>query len=156
MDRFRILEVDGTPAAAATSYDATREGNDALFGAALEVLDRTGASEETRQAVLQRAAIIDAVTPKPYPGAWGIENVAVDPRHRGQGLVRPLLDAAIADAQEHGREHVQIMCLDGNERAQRAWERAGFVVRAVYRGEAFAELVGARGMKLLTRAPREG
>lgn len=153
IDRFRVVELNGAPVAAASSYDATHEGNDALFGATLELLQNSHMSAEASEAVLHRAAIVDAVTPKPYPGAWGIENVAVTPDHRGQGLVRLLIEAAIADARDRDREHIQIMCLDGNERAERAWERAGFTVRAVYRGREFAHLVGAHGLKLLTRSP---
>jgi ribosomal protein S18 acetylase RimI-like enzyme len=153
VDRFRILEVDGVPAAAASSFDVATEGNEALFVAAADVLAQAGATEAETQAALARAALVDAVTPAPYPDAWGIENVAVDPRFRGQGLVGHLLEAAAADARARHRPHVQIMCLDGNERAQRAWERAGFVVRAERADAGFADLVGARGMKLLTREP---
>lgn len=151
LSRFRVAEVDGSAVAAASSYDPVSEGNDVLFAEAVQILARAGAAPESVQQAMRHAMIVDGVTPKPYPDAWGIENVAVVPEHRGVGLAALLLDAAVADARSHGREHVQIMCLDGNDRAQRAWERAGFSVRAEYRGRECGELLGANGMKLLVR-----
>lgn len=153
LDRFLVAEVDGEPVAAASSYDPATEGNDPLADAVLEALAPSAPSRDRLEAIIERAGILDGCTPKPYAGAWAIENVAVLPEHRSRGLVDELFDVIIAAARRRGREHVQIMCLDGNLRAQRAWERNGFELRATYRSRGFEELYGCRGLKLLVRQP---
>src|SRR5688500_14586419 len=113
LDRFLVAVVDSEPVAAASSYDPATEGNDALAEAVLDALAPSAPSSDRLEAILERADILDGCTPKPYPGAWAIENVAVLPPYRSQGLVDELFDAIIADVRRRGREHVQIMCLEG-------------------------------------------
>jgi ribosomal protein S18 acetylase RimI-like enzyme len=153
LDRFVVAEVAGGPVAAASGYDPATEGNDPLAEAVLEALAPSAPSSDRLEAIMERAGVLDGCTPKPYPGAWAIENVAVLPAHRSQGLVDALFDTIVADARRRRREHVQIMCLDGNARARRAWERNGFDVRASYRSRRFEELYGCGGLDLLVRQP---
>jgi ribosomal protein S18 acetylase RimI-like enzyme len=147
--RFLVAETGGRPVAAASSYDPSSEGNDALVPSFLAALKERGVSDERLPAVIDRSSVADACTPKPYADSWGIENVAVLPSHRGTGLVDALLRQAIEDARDRRREHVQIMCLDGNVRARRAWERNGFERRASYRSARFSEVFGCAGLELL-------
>jgi ribosomal protein S18 acetylase RimI-like enzyme len=153
LDRFLVAEIDGTPVAAASSYDPATEGNDPLAAAVLEALAPSAPSGDRLQAIVERAGVLDDCTPKPYADAWAIENVAVLPAYRSQGLVDALFGAIIAEARRRGREHVQIMCLEGNVRARRAWERNGFEVRASHRSRSFEELYGCGGLELLVRQP---
>jgi ribosomal protein S18 acetylase RimI-like enzyme len=153
LDRFLVAEVAGRPVAAASSYDPATEGNDPLAEAMLEALAPMAPSGDRLAAITERASVLESCAPKPYPDAWAIENVAVVPAYRSRGLVDELFGAIIAEAHHRGREHVQIMCLDGNVRAQRAWERNGFEVRATYRSRRFEELYGCEGLKLLVRQP---
>ncbi|HEY8547608.1 MAG TPA: GNAT family N-acetyltransferase [Acidimicrobiales bacterium] len=153
LDRFLVAEVDGEPVAAASSYDPSAEGNDPLADAVLEALAPSSPTNERLAAILERADVLDGATPKPYVDAWAIENVAVAPAHRGRGLVDALFEVILEEARDRGREHLQIMCLDGNVRAQRAWERNGFEEVAAYRSRAFRELYGCDGLKLLVRRP---
>ena len=103
------------------------------------------------QAILERNATMDSCMPKQFPGAWGVENVAVEPRFRGQGIADHLFDAVFAEGRSGGHECAQIMCLNGNRRAETAWTRAGFKLRADYSSQAFQETFGCPGLKLLVR-----
>jgi ribosomal protein S18 acetylase RimI-like enzyme len=151
LDRFLVAEVDGEAVAAVTSYDPASEANDALTEPVVSALLALGYSEEELGAVVTRAGVLDACTPRARDFAWGIENVAVRPEHRGRGLVEALFDAAYADARADDRDLVQIMCLDGNRRAEHAWRRQGFELRAHHQDAQFEELFGCPGLKLLAR-----
>lgn len=53
--------------------------------------------------------------------------LVVDPRHRGQGLARRLLEAVEAWARDQGLEHVRIATGAANFRARGLYARAGYV-----------------------------
>lgn len=152
LDRFFVAEVDGSPAAAATSFDPDQHGTDVLSEAVLDAVSDQGISGDRLDEMLSRSVLLDAVTPKDHADSWAIENVAVRPEHRSQGLVERLFEVALDEGRAAGRDHAQIMCLNGNDRAQRAWERNGFEVRADYRSRPFAATFGCDGMKLLVRS----
>ncbi|MBB4895518.1 ribosomal protein S18 acetylase RimI-like enzyme [Streptomyces olivoverticillatus] len=154
LSRCRVAEVDGTPAGALTVFDPAAEGIDALAGefAALTAAENGGPGAGVFPGMPARQAVFASCVPGDYAGAWGIENVAVLPSFRGAGVVDALLGHALDLGRARGREHAQVMCLDGNVRAQRAWERNGFEVRADYRGRDFEALFGCRGLKLLVQA----
>lgn len=52
----------------------------------------------------------------------------VDPRFRGSGVGRALVDAVIAQARAGGKRRVVLHVVAGNEPASRLYERAGFVL----------------------------
>lgn len=54
--------------------------------------------------------------------AW-IEDLAVDPARRSEGLGKQLLDAAKTWAREHGASHVELDSGDGRLEAHRFYER---------------------------------
>ena len=58
--------------------------------------------------------------------AGAIYDVVVHPEHRGQGIGRRLLDAAIATLEAAGAPRVLLSTANLNESAQRLFERAGF------------------------------
>jgi ribosomal protein S18 acetylase RimI-like enzyme len=63
------------------------------------------------------------------PGAWDttiLYAVYVTPAHRGTGLVDRLVEAVAAWSREHGRPHLGLEVIIGNDRAIRAYERLGF------------------------------
>jgi ribosomal protein S18 acetylase RimI-like enzyme len=68
-----------------------------------------------------------------------IAGFAVDPAHRRRGLGRALLDAAAAEARARGARRLTLRVLAHNEPARRLYERAGFVVEGVLRGEFFLD-----------------
>lgn len=55
-----------------------------------------------------------------------LEDVVVDPRHRGQGIGAHLVDDAVAHAQSQGCQRVTLLTDHDNERAQRLYRHAGF------------------------------
>ncbi|MGK5627555.1 GNAT family N-acetyltransferase [Streptomyces sp. URMC 123] len=163
LSRFWVAEVAGERAGALTAFDPATEGNAALVEQYAELAaaggDRASAGRrsDTRseltaaERVGERRRVFQSCVPADYPDSWGIENVAVAPRHRGTGVTDALFAHALELGRRRGHEHAQILCLDGNARAQRAWERNGFEVRAEYRGRRFASLFGCPGLKLLVR-----
>ena len=61
-------------------------------------------------------------------------NIAVAPEHRGKGLSRLLMDAALADAQKRGAETVLLEVRASNAAAIGLYEKYGFVRNGVRKG----------------------
>jgi GNAT superfamily N-acetyltransferase len=61
--------------------------------------------------------------------AW-IEDLAVDPEHRSQGVGKALLDAAKAWARERGATHLELDSAETRTDAHRFYEREGAQYRA--------------------------
>ena len=55
-----------------------------------------------------------------------LHDLVVDPAHRGQGVGRMLLDAALAALEARGAPRVVLSTAERNEPAQRLFARAGF------------------------------
>jgi ribosomal-protein-alanine N-acetyltransferase len=60
-----------------------------------------------------------------------INNLAVHPNHRRQGLGSVLLDGVLAEAAHLGASHATLEVRRSNEAARRLYERAGFAAVAV-------------------------
>ncbi|WP_079173092.1 GNAT family N-acetyltransferase [Streptomyces monashensis] len=60
-----------------------------------------------------------------------VVGVYVRPEHRGNGLIKALLDAGAAWAWERGAERVRLLVHEKNARAQGAYRKAGFVPSGV-------------------------
>ena len=58
--------------------------------------------------------------------AGAVYDLVVDPAHRGQGIGRTLLDAAIGALEALGAPRIVLSTAERNETAQRLFERAGF------------------------------
>eukprot|EP00727_Mastigamoeba_balamuthi_P009839 m51a1_g5478 hypothetical protein (154) ;mRNA; f:296793-297391 len=56
-----------------------------------------------------------------------IEDVAVDPQHRGRGVGECLIAAALAQAKHMGAAHCDLTCRPERESANRLYARSGFV-----------------------------
>lgn len=55
-----------------------------------------------------------------------LHDIVVDPGHRGRGVGRMLLDAALAALKTRGAPRVVLSTAEGNDSAQRLFARAGF------------------------------
>jgi len=64
-----------------------------------------------------------------------IAGLAVDPAVQRQGVGSALLEAAAAEARRRGARRLTLHVLAPNGAARRLYERAGFVVEGVLRGE---------------------
>jgi ribosomal protein S18 acetylase RimI-like enzyme len=60
------------------------------------------------------------------PSIASIEEIYVEPRHRGSGLARRLFETALADFNGRGADRVQLRVLAGNATGRRFWSRLGF------------------------------
>lgn len=64
-----------------------------------------------------------------------VDGLAVDPDRRRLGLARRLVDAAVAEGRRRGARRMTLRVLGPNTGARRVYERCGFVVEGVLRGE---------------------
>ena len=151
LSKFWIAEIDGEPAGAMCGYDPSTEGNAALTEAIAPLLGQWGVSDRDLQAILERTAILESCTPKPFPGAWGVENVAVEPKFRGRGITDQLFKVLLAEGRSRGYPCAQITCLIGNHHAEAAWLRAGFELKASYHSREFERTYGCPGLRLLVQ-----
>ena len=68
-----------------------------------------------------------------------INGLAVAPEAQGRGVGRELIEAAVAEAARQGATKVTLRVLDPNVGARRLYERCGFIVEGVLRGEFFLD-----------------
>lgn len=76
--------------------------------------------------------------PTPLPASahvWHVTGLAVDPEFEGRGAGRALMGALIDLARERGGRRITLRVFAPNERARRLYERLGFEVEGVLRGE---------------------
>jgi GNAT superfamily N-acetyltransferase len=150
--KFWIAEVEGTPAAALCGFVPESEGSGPLGEAMLDVArNQLSYPEERINEILQRGAVSMGGMPDDLEEVWGVENVAVLPEYRGAGLTDRLFEHVLEEGRSMGFSRAQILCLIGNEPAQRAWERNGFQLRTERRNEAFEALFGCPGGKLFAQ-----
>jgi ribosomal protein S18 acetylase RimI-like enzyme len=64
-----------------------------------------------------------------------VDGLAVDPDRRRLGIAGQLVEAAVAEARRRGARKVTLRVLGPNTGARRVYERCGFVVEGVLRGE---------------------
>lgn len=55
-----------------------------------------------------------------------LQDIVVDPEHRGKGIGRLILDAVIEALTAHGEPRVMLSTAEQNESAQRLFAKAGF------------------------------
>jgi ribosomal protein S18 acetylase RimI-like enzyme len=86
--------------------------------------------------VLVGYARLRAPTPLPENAhVLGLHGLAVTPVARGRGVAGALLDAVERAARERGARKLSLRVLSTNEPARRLYERHGYVVEGVLRGE---------------------
>ena len=125
-----IAEVDGRSAAAMSGVMPATEGSDVLAGATLNVAAVMLAYSDRRIAqVGDRLRTTVSGLPEDLLDTWGFENVAVRPGYHGKGSTDALFEQILDEGRERGFRRAQAFCLIGDLRAQRAWERNGFLVR---------------------------
>lgn len=76
-------------------------------------------------------------------GEAEILNLAIDPPHRGRGLGREMLEAALEEARERGATTVWLEVRVSNQAAIALYQRSGFAIVARRRGY-YATREGAR------------
>ena len=125
-------------------------GGDRAFLRAMD--ERLARTPEEIRAGMQRTAPILHVAPHHPSGTWIVENVATHPDHRRQGLVDALLSEMLERGRQRGASLAGIGVMIGNDRAQRAYEKAGFRVSEERRHPDFEALWGCPGIRSMNRA----
>lgn len=150
---FWIAQVDNEPAAALCGFDPATEGSDVLAAWVLNVMsNEEGMHLEKLARIRAHLKISVSGLPEDLTDVWGIENVAVLPQYRGLGLIDQLFERAFCEGRERGFKKAQILCLNGNHRAETAWHRNGFAFQTDTINSQFEKLTGATGAKLLSRS----
>jgi ribosomal protein S18 acetylase RimI-like enzyme len=76
--------------------------------------------------------------PTPLPASahvWHVTGLAVAPSFEGRGAGRALMEALIELARERGGRRMTLRVFSANERARRLYEKLGFEVEGILRGE---------------------
>lgn len=149
---FIVAEIEGRPAAALSGY-IDGECPPTTMMQPLEAAFRAhGRTPEDLLAGWGRAGSIANVGPEHTPDIWVVEHVATLPEYRRQGLTNALLQAIIERGRERGATTSDVGVLIGNDRAQRAYEKAGFAVIDEKLDPAFeAAYGGCPGIRALRR-----
>ena len=116
-----------------------------------EVAEASGWPASELNAIDQRGSYIFSCLIEDSPDSWVIENVATRPEHRRRGASRALIRRALAVGRDRGHELAVLTEFIGNERAQRVYERAGFVVNAEKRDPEFEAITKSPGFARLIR-----
>ena len=146
---FLVAEVDGEPAAALSGYFDEEHGGPALRDGMLEADAATGAQADA--VAVERALTVLEVVPEHVPGAWIIEDVATLPRYRRRGLVDALMLAIMQRGRDNGATVSDVSVFIGNDAAQTAYEKAGYVAIAEKRDPAFEAVYKSPGVRTLRR-----
>lgn len=149
---FIIAEVDGRPAAALCGYFESELGGPTLRLASEEANRRVGRSEEEAAEGFGRASSIMSVVPEHTEGAWIVENVATWPQYRRQGLCERLVEEMLDRGRARGATVSEISVFIGNDGAQRAYEKCGFVVAGEKRDAEFERVYRTPGTRTLRRS----
>ena len=149
---FLVAELDGEPGAAMCAYDSSSQGFDAAMpemaaATAAENIDATDPEYVRRGGVMLGGFVMD--DPGPPGPRWVIENVATRPEMRRKGLVDALLHQLLGHGRERGFEFAQISVLIENERARRAYIKAGFESLVEQRSDDWAREIGCPGTETL-------
>jgi ribosomal protein S18 acetylase RimI-like enzyme len=148
---FLVAEVDRVPAAALSGYFDADLGLQAMQSGMNEANQQLRRSPDEIAAGLGRIAPVLLVAPDHEPGVWIVENVATHPDYRRRGLVQELLAAILERGRQLGATRADIGVMIGNDRAQWAYERAGFQVTGEKRHPDFEAVWKCPGIRALSR-----
>jgi translation initiation factor 4G len=148
---FIVAEVDGTPAAALSGYFEAECGMPALVEGIAETNEKTGRTLEEDAAGWQRAGSFLRCSVDHVPGTWIVEWVATRPEFRRRGLIDRLMVDMLDIGRSKGATTADIGVLMENDAAQKAYEKAGFVVVQESRDAEFEAVYRCPGVRLLRR-----
>jgi ribosomal protein S18 acetylase RimI-like enzyme len=124
---IRLRALAGAPDAFGMTYDAAVAISDDQWAAQFR---ERAATTIVLAACAEDGSLCATVQVYILPHEPGIAHAAgmwVEPEHRRGGVAAALLDASLADARRRGARRMQLHVTEGNDGAQRIYERAGFV-----------------------------
>jgi ribosomal protein S18 acetylase RimI-like enzyme len=106
----------------------TEQGYASFLGSQLEERDAIIlVAEEQGEMIGYAYATVEGYDYMSLRGPAGVlQDIVVDPTHRGRGIGRTLLDAMLVALTEHGAPRVVLSTAEQNLSAQRLFVRAGF------------------------------
>jgi GNAT superfamily N-acetyltransferase len=149
--RFLVAEVDGTPAAALCGFTAGEHVRPEFLAALGPVLRGLGIDEAEQAARTARVAAWETCPYPSKPGEWVVEWVGTLPEFRRRGLIHVLLEAILAKGRATGHSIANVAHLIGNDAAQRAYEKVGFVAWQDVCHPEFERATRAPGIRRLRR-----
>jgi len=149
---FLVAEVGGRPASALAGYFDEEQPPTSILAPLPEAAKAIGLTSDEVMANWQKGgATILNCSPEHVPGAWVVEHVATAPEFRRQGLVDRLIAAMLDRGRARGATVADIGVLIGNDRAQLAYEKAGFGVIDEKLDAEFEAAYGCTGIRALSR-----
>lgn len=149
---FRIVEVEGQPAAALSTFRFA-DGGWRLVAEAMQRVQRDlGWTESDTAASHRRVAPVWSCFLPEIGADCAIENVAALPDFRRRGLTTALLADAVAALERRGCRLIQITTYIDNHAAIAAYQSAGFRVSDEKRCPEIEAALGTPGFLRLTRA----
>lgn len=149
--QFIVAEVGGVPAAAMMGYLENEQPVQVMIAGSAEANQKLGRTPEEAAAGWQRAGTVANIGATHEPGAWVVEHVATHPDYRRRGLVDQLLAEILERGRKRGAKTAEIGVFIGNDKAHRAYEKAGFRIYADVRDAAFEAVYGCPGAYYLRR-----
>jgi ribosomal protein S18 acetylase RimI-like enzyme len=149
--QFMVAEVDGVPAAGLMGYLESEQPVSVMMAGSLEANQKFGVTPGEWAAGWERAKSITNIGSPHEPGAWVLEHVGTRPEYRRRGLVERLIYEMLDRGRERGAKTAEIGVLIGNDAAQRAYEKCGFVVVDEVRNAEFEAVYGSPGAFALRR-----
>ena len=143
---FTVAELEGEPASVLSGYRVGQFAKKECVGAMREAARAMGWIEHEELAASKRAEHLVPCYPDSLEGLWVIENVATLPGYRGAGATTLLMERSIGEGREAGLAAVELQAAMGNRRAERFYERIGFVPFAEIRVETVHEMLGYPGV----------
>lgn len=150
-ESFVVAEIDGRPVSAVATCRFADGGWAGVGQAMARVQSDLGWSTADVEASRARLAPVLACMPADAGADWCIEFVATLPQYRRRGLVDALMRQAIQRGVVRKCSLAQIQILIGNEPAQSAYEKAGFVVHDDRQSPEFQAVMGSPGFRRLLR-----
>ena len=146
---FLVAEVDGVVASAMCGF-----GTDSVYANSMAAMAEASAKmgippSEQAQFWPRGRFIVSPATSE--DGAWTIENVATAVEYRGRGLAEKVMAAELDVARKAGFKRAQISFFMGNNPAERAYTKSGFVFAEQKTAPDFEAALGIPGVKRFAR-----
>ncbi|NND74239.1 MAG: GNAT family N-acetyltransferase [Ilumatobacter sp.] len=143
--RLRALAAD--PAAFSSTHAREAGFDDATWRARIAGFDDRVGQIFVSERDGETAGVV-GVGDSPEPSDCVVWGMWVDPGHRGDGLGRVLLDAAVGWARQRGAATVTLWVMRTNATAKNLYERYGFVEQPFGRDDAPAGCTGEPCLRL--------
>lgn len=149
---FLVAEVNGRPASALSGYFDEEHPTESIISHLPQAAEAIGLTMEQLMANWQQGGhtILNCFQ-EHAPNTWIVEHVATAPDFRRQGLVDRLLAASIEKGRGRGATVADVGVLIGNDRAQAAYEKAGFRVVQEKLDAGFEAAYGCTGIRGLSQ-----